>query len=54
MQLSAMEQRCRSVVTEKNSLEEKLAESERAKKASDRKIQHVSQDKDMGTIERKK
>lgn len=41
LQLSVMEQRCRSVVTEKNGLEEKLAEAEKAKKASDKKIQQV-------------
>ena len=41
LQLSVMEQRCRSVVTEKNGLEEKLAEAEKAKKGSDKKIQQV-------------
>ena len=41
MQLSAMELRCRSVVSEKNSLEEKLGEVEREKKASEKKIQQV-------------
>ena len=42
MQLSAMELRCRSVVSEKNSLEEKLGEVEREKKTSEKKIQQVS------------
>ena len=42
MQLSAMELRCRSVVSEKNDLEEKLGDMEREKKASEKKIQQVS------------
>ena len=41
LQLSVMEQRCRSVVSEKNSLEERLAEAERAKRSSEKKIQQV-------------
>jgi BRCA1-associated protein len=43
MQLSAMELRCRSVVSEKNSLEEKLGEVEREKKTSEKKIQQLQQ-----------
>lgn len=42
-QLSAMELRCRSVVSEKNSLEEKLGEVEREKKTSEKKIQQLQQ-----------
>lgn len=42
MQLSAMELRCRSVVSEKNDLEEKLGDMEREKKTSEKKIQQVS------------
>ena len=49
VQLSAMEQRCRSAVTEKNGLEEKFAESERARKASDKKMQQVRDDKELRT-----
>ena len=43
VQLSAMELRCRSVVSEKDTLEEKLGDMEREKKASEKKIQQVSE-----------
>ena len=38
MQLSAVEQRCRTTVAEKEQVEEKLKELEREKKASEKKI----------------
>ena len=41
MQLSAMELRCRSVVTEKNGLEERLGDMDREKRLSEKKIQQV-------------
>ena len=38
-----MELRCRSVVSEKDTLEEKLVDMEKEKKASEKKIQQVSE-----------